>query len=67
MSAIHRVDDMSTMDGPRFFQFALRLPAYRGVMRQRIQSMADTARDAPVEATPASVAAHGLDDIISFG
>lgn len=36
-SAIHRVDDIYSMDGPRFFQFAARLPAYKSVMRARIE------------------------------
>ena len=33
LSAIHRIDDMWAMDGPRFHRFARRLPAYRGAMR----------------------------------
>lgn len=35
MSAIHRVDDIWSMNGPRFFRLAWRLPCYRGVMRER--------------------------------
>lgn len=34
MSAIHRIDDIWQMKPARFFQFAYRLPAYRGVMRE---------------------------------
>lgn len=33
MSAIHRIDDMWSMEAGRFFRMALRLPAYKGVMR----------------------------------
>lgn len=35
MSAIHRVDDIWSMNGPRFFKWAWRLPYYQGVMRER--------------------------------
>ena len=34
MSVFHRVDDIWQMPPARFFQFAHRLPAYRGVMRE---------------------------------
>lgn len=33
LSAIHRIDDMWSMEAGRFFRYATRLPAYRGVMR----------------------------------
>lgn len=33
MSAIHRIDDIWSMNGPRFFRFAYRLPAYKGTVR----------------------------------
>lgn len=32
LSAFHRVDDVSTIDGPRYFSLAQRLSAYSGVM-----------------------------------
>jgi hypothetical protein len=35
MSAIHRVDDIWSMPGRKFFAFAPRLSAYEGVIRQR--------------------------------
>lgn len=44
MSAFHRVDDIFTMTPHRFFRFALRLPAYRGIVRARIE--ADEAKKA---------------------
>lgn len=33
MSAVHRITNIWAMDGPRFFAYAWRLPAYKGVMR----------------------------------
>lgn len=45
LSAVHRVDDMWQMDGPRFFRLAHRLPAYRGVMRMRAEAEAERASD----------------------
>lgn len=35
LSVFHRVDDPLTLDGPRYFRLALRLPAYMGVMQAR--------------------------------
>jgi hypothetical protein len=35
-SVLHRVDDMYGMPADRFFRFAVRLPAYDGVMTARI-------------------------------
>jgi hypothetical protein len=32
LSALHRVDDWRTLDGPRYFELALRLPYYGGVL-----------------------------------
>jgi len=37
LSAFHRIDDYRDMDSARFFMLALRLPAYRGVCRARIE------------------------------
>lgn len=36
-SVFHRVEDMLNLDAPRFFRFAHRMPAYRGVMRARVE------------------------------
>lgn len=71
-SAIHRIDDMWALDGPRFFKLAVRLPAYDGVMRVRVAAEAEQKRpaepsrpaagtgravyDTPDTITPASVA-----------
>lgn len=35
-SVFHRVDDIEELDGPRFFKFCTRLPAYQGVLQARI-------------------------------
>lgn len=35
LSAIHRVDDPMTLDGPRYFSLAVRLAAYAGVIQAR--------------------------------
>lgn len=40
MSAIHRIDDMWSMEAGRFFRFAFRLPAYKGAMRARAETQA---------------------------
>lgn len=40
LSAFHRVDNMWSMDGPRFFAFAYRLPAYNGVIRALAEKQA---------------------------
>lgn len=40
LSAFHRIDDIWTMNGPRFFAFAYRLPAYKGVMRALAEKQA---------------------------
>lgn len=38
MSAIHRVDDIHTLSAYRLFTWAVRLPAYPGVMQVRAQN-----------------------------
>ncbi len=38
LSAIHRIDDMYALSSRRFFRLAYRLPAYRGVMRMRVEA-----------------------------
>lgn len=46
-SAIHRVDDIYQLDGPRFFRLAWRISAYKGVIHMRLQEQ-DMQRQAPV-------------------
>lgn len=36
LSAFHRVDDPMTLDGPRYFSLAARLPAYAGILQARV-------------------------------
>lgn len=43
MSAFHRVDDITTLDGPRFFKLAWRLSAYQGVIRARLSEQESSA------------------------
>jgi hypothetical protein len=54
MSAIHRVDDIWSMPGARFFRLAWRLPAYEGVMRARVMQAHETPRGAPQPARRAA-------------
>lgn len=54
LSAIHRIDDMWSMNGPKFFRFAYRLPAYKGAMRAiaEKQAMDDEKRGKSRDAIP---------------
>jgi hypothetical protein len=47
MSAVHRVDDICSMQAARFFRLAWRLPHYRGVMRDRVLVLQQEAGDSP--------------------
>lgn len=38
-SVFHRVEDIHSLDGPRFFRFALRIFAYDGVMSARLAEL----------------------------
>jgi hypothetical protein len=78
MSAVHRVDDIWSMDGPRFFRLAWRLAAYQGCMRDhavtaaaRLQAQPPPQMAAPQQAQPATRALVGasreLQGIFSFG
>jgi hypothetical protein len=55
MSVFHRVDDIYSMPGPRFFRLAARLSAYEGAMRLR--AMAEGGEAGPAEAAAAVAAA----------
>ena len=54
LSAVHRIDDIWTMEAGRFFRLAWRLPAYQGVMRMHAekQAMDEEKRTGGVEAVP---------------
>jgi len=56
LSVFHRVDDLHTLDGPRFFRLALRIFAYDGVMASRLAALDDTDTALPaLGAGPGSV------------
>lgn len=46
LSAFHRVDDPMTIDGPRYFMLAARLPAYTGVVAARVEKLRQDEREA---------------------
>ena len=65
-SVFHRVEDIHSLPGPRFFKLAFRVSAYSGVMaaRQMAQEEETTARhggERPVEVPLAAVAAQHSD------
>lgn len=51
MSAIHRVNDIWSMNAPRFFALAWRLPHYQGVLRDRAVAEQDEGEE-PASAPP---------------
>jgi hypothetical protein len=51
MSAIHRVDDVYSLPGPRFFRLAWRLAAYQGCMRDN--TVIAARRQQQAESSPA--------------
>lgn len=51
MSAFHRIDDVRAMPAPRFINLALRLVAYKGVVRMLIER---AQHDAQTNGTPAA-------------
>jgi hypothetical protein len=55
-SAVHRVPDMTVLDGPAFFKLAYRMTAYRGVMRERAVAEQEDGVSAPQVAQPAVAA-----------
>lgn len=74
MSAIHRVDDMYEMPALRFFSFADRLTAYKGVLRARAEvenekkSSRGPGRPRPgVEVKHVPVTDPSLSKLIQFG
>ena len=45
-SAIHRIDDIWSLEAGRFFHLATRLPAYQGAVRMRAETQAMNERGA---------------------
>lgn len=52
MSAFHRVDDITALDGPTLFKLAWRLPAYSGVVRALVAEQQEAPAQ-PVQYGPA--------------
>jgi hypothetical protein len=48
-SVFHRVDDIYSMPGPRFFRLAIRLPKYKGVLQMRLMEEYEQAHPTPTE------------------
>lgn len=64
MSAFHRIDDVTTMDGPTFFRLAWRLPAYTGVMQARALAESESSSPAqPAAQQPLTYGAAARQDI----
>ncbi|GAA3230668.1 hypothetical protein GCM10017691_23830 [Pseudonocardia petroleophila] len=51
-SVFHRVDDIYSLDGPRFFQWAYRITAYEGMVKMRWMAE-DQKRSQQPDQTPA--------------
>jgi hypothetical protein len=76
-SAIHHMPDVTVLPARAFLELALRLPAYQGVMRQRVASAAQAEAPAAaasrpgVEMVPATKAAlqanPAFAGVFSFG
>ena len=63
LSVFHRVDDMWSMPGPRFFRLAKRTVAYQGVMQARAQGLIDAEGTAPAGVVPSSGRGSGIREI----
>lgn len=46
LSAFHRIDDPSTIDGPKYFSLAARLGAYTGVIQARVLAEREKEKEA---------------------
>jgi hypothetical protein len=70
LSAFHRIDDPMTIDGPRYFSLALRLPAYSGVLAARAEKIRQDEREggsgahSAAPATSAAAPARVSDDML---
>jgi hypothetical protein len=61
LSAFHRIDDATALDGPTFLKLAWRLPAYTGVMQSR--ALAEQNKERRPAPKAASGPARGGDQI----
>jgi hypothetical protein len=57
MSAFHRIDDLRSMPARRLIDFALRLPAYKGILRALIEADAHEETKTSVQGASAAPAA----------
>ncbi|MGI8333480.1 hypothetical protein ACRYCC_26305 [Actinomadura scrupuli] len=67
MSAIHRIDDMYAMPGPRFFRLAARIGAYDGAVANRLAMRHLQNQEKAQEiSTAAEIAASPLGELVSI-
>jgi len=69
MSAIHRIDDIWSMNAERFYRLAYRLPAYQGVLRMIAENQANEEHrrnGGPVTALPGGAALPGMEDLFEY-
>lgn len=74
MSAIHGIHDIWEVEAGKFFRYAQRLPAYRGVMRihaeqqaQRQHRRTGGAKVIPLTSTAQLAADDGLAGLVDIG
>jgi len=60
LSVFHRVEDIESLDGPRFFRLAHRLPAYGGVMAARVAESEQGGRQGVTGGRPTEVPVSAL-------
>lgn len=63
MSVFHRIDDVTTLDGPTFFRLAWRLPAYTGVMQARAIAESETSGPQSAAQQPFTYSAPARRDV----
>lgn len=67
-SVFHRVDDMYSLDAPRFFRLANRIVAYQGVLRLRVEAEARERQEAPEDITSDAVTSDpDLAGLVDYG
>lgn len=65
LSAVHRIDDMWSMDSAKFFRFARRLFAYKSVMRTHAEKEAHDKNPRATSSQPATQAVPMTDPTVS--
>jgi hypothetical protein len=64
MSAVHRIDDVWSLPGPRFFKLAWRLAAYQGCMRDNAIAAARRLQADPPPQLPATTATPAIKAVV---